>query len=142
MDDFDTPSILAVGAKLANLHRAKSTSDVGVQVRLVEVDSGKQAFDLLRVLTFDLVAVGPGVNDMDSAGFAQQLHAARPWQKWALVADEDLTAEDEMMARALGAIAVLDGPDAWKGVVDVAKQVRRRNPSSVVANLSIRSVAI
>ncbi len=147
MDDFDTPSILAVGAKLANLHRSKSTDDlVGIdgeaKVQLVEVDSGKQAFDLLRVLKFDLVAVGPGVNDMDSADFAQRLHAARPWQKWALVADEDLTAEDEMMARALGAIAVLDGPDAWKSVVEMAKQVRRRNPSSVIANLSIRSAAI
>lgn len=147
MDDFDTPSILAVGAKLANLHRAKSTGDLvehdgAMKVHLVEVDSGKQAFDLLRVLKFDLVAVGVGVNDMDSTCFAQRLHAARPWQKWALVADEYLAAEDEMMARSLGAIAVLDGPDAWKGVVDVAKQIRRRNPSSVIANLSIRSAAI
>ena len=40
MDDFDTPSILAVGAKLANLQRAKSTNDVDPRVQLVEVDSG------------------------------------------------------------------------------------------------------
>lgn len=142
MDELDTPSILAVGAKLANLHRAKATHEVSAQVQLVEVDSGKQAFDLLRVLKFDLVAVGPGVNDMDSTQFAQRLHAARPWQRWALVADQDLSVEDESMARALGAIAVLDGPDAWKGVIEVARQVRRRHPTSVVPNLGIRSVAV
>ncbi len=142
MDDFDTPSILAVGAKLANLHRAKASQDVVATVQLVEVDSGVQAFDLLRVLKFDLVTIGPGINDMTPGQFAERLHASRPWQRWTLVADEGLTEEDEMMARALGAIAVLDGPDAWKGVVEVAKAVRHRQPASVVPNLGIRSVAV
>lgn len=146
MDDFDTPSILAVGAKLANLHRAKSTDDFrqgeAGQVQLVEVDSGKQAFDLLRVLKFDLVAVGPGVNDMAPEQFVRRLQAVRPWQRWALVADEALSDADETIARTLGAIAVLDGPDAWKGVIDLARQVRRRNPASTVPNLSIRSAAV
>jgi hypothetical protein len=142
MDDFDTPSILAVGAKLANLQRAKTTNDVDSRVQLVEVDSGAKAFELLRVLKFDLVAVGPGVNDMSCGTFARRLLAARPWQKWALVADESLSAEDEMVARALGAIAVLDGPDAWKTVIDVARLVRRKNPASTVPNLSIRSAAM
>jgi len=142
MDDLETPSILAVGAKLANLHRAKVTSEVDPRVQLVEVDSGVKALELLRVLKFDLVAVGPGVNDMAPSTFAQRLRTVRPFQKWALVADEDLPAEEEMMARALGAIAVLDGPDAWKSVIEMARQVRRRNPASVVPQMSIRSAAI
>lgn len=142
MDDLDTPSILAVGAKLANLYRAKAMHDVPSTVQLVEVDSARQAFDLLRVLKFDLVAVGPGVNDMAPGQFAQNLHRAKPWQRWALVADEDLSVEDEAIARAMGAVAVLDGPDAWKGVVEVARQVRRRNPEGIVPNLGIRSVAV
>lgn len=142
MDELDTPSILAVGAKLANLHRAKTTSDVDARVGLVEVESGVKALELLRALRFDLVAVGPGVNDMAPRAFAQRLQAGRPWQKWVLVADETLTAEDELMARSLGAIAVLDGPDAWKSVVELARQVRRRNPAMVVPNLQIRPAAV
>lgn len=137
MDDFDTPSILAVGAKLANLHRAKTTQDVDAQSGIVEVDSGSGAFELLRVLRFDLVAVGPGVNDMTPGAFARRLQAGRPWQKWVLVADESLAAEDEATARALGAIAVLDGPDAWKVVVEMARQVRRRQPATVVPHLRL-----
>lgn len=142
MDDFETPSILAVGAKLANLHRAKVTSDVDERVQLVEVDSGVSAFDLLRVLKFDLVAVGVGVNDMTPSSFAQRLRAIRPYQKWALVADESLPPEEEMMARALGAIAVLDGPDAWKGVIEMARQVKKKNPTSSVPHLALRSAAV
>jgi hypothetical protein len=142
MDDFDTPSILAVGAKLANLHRAKATHDVEARIGLVEVDSGTGAFELLRVLKFDLVAVGPGVNDMTSPAFVQRLQAVRPWQKWALVADESLTLQDEAFARALGAVAVLDGPDAWKGIVQVARQVRHSNPAGIVPNLRIRPAAV
>lgn len=143
MDDFEsTPSILAVGAKLANLQRAKLTHDVDLQTQVVEVDSGRQAFDLLRVLKFDLVAVGPGVNDMTPGQFAQRLHAARPWQKWAMVADEFLPAEDEVMARSFGALAVLDGPDAWRQLTEMARTVRRRHPATRVPGLAMRSAAM
>lgn len=142
MDDLDTPNVLAVGAKLANLHRAKATHDVDVRTGLVEVETGAQAFELMRAVKFDLVAVGPGVSDMAPRAFAQRLQRARPWQKWVLVADETLAAEDECVARALGALAVLDGPDAWKAVVELARVVRRRHPATVVPHLRVQSAAM
>lgn len=135
MDELDTPNVLAAGAQLANLARAKLTGDVDDRVALVEVDAGRTVLGLLRTLRFDLVAIGSGVTDMRPAELAQRLTAARPWQKWVLVADDHTTADDEVTARSLGAVAILDGPDAWRDVVDVARRIRRRNPATRVPGL-------
>jgi DNA-binding response OmpR family regulator len=143
MDELDTPSILAVGARLANLARAKATGEAGrAEAAVTEVDSGREAMRLLRVLPFDLVAVGTELADMSAGQFASCLRQHRPWQKWLMVADQELALEEEVAARSLGAIAVLEGPDAWKHVVEASRRLRRRHPERTVPGYSLGTASV
>ncbi len=138
MNDFDTPGVLAVGARLANLARAKVADAVDLKAQVAEVDAGRRGFELLRVLRFDVVAVGLQLPDMTPWEFSKRMKVLWPWQKWALVADV-VEPEEEVMARTLGAVAVLEGPDAWKQIVEVASVIHRKNPATRVPGMSLRT---
>lgn len=162
MDDFDTPNILAVGARLANLaRRAAATVDASAiagasagaanaAATVTEVDSGRQALAMLRVVPFDLVAVGDGLTDMSANDFAHTLRQAKPWQRWVSVRDAAANGEidaavgvadeiDEVTARTLGALAVFDGsPDDWPQVIELARRVRRHQPAATVPGLRLQ----
>lgn len=143
MDEQDTPSILAVGARLANLARAKATGEFGpAKASVTEVDSGREAMRLLRVLPFDLVAVGSNLADMSAGQFAVCLRQHKPWQKWLMVADQETAPEEEILARSMGAISILEGADAWKQVVETSRRVRRRHPEWAVPGYSLGPVAV
>jgi DNA-binding response OmpR family regulator len=138
MQDLDTPSILAVGAKLANLARAKAVDLKPSRSQVAEVQAGRSAFELLRVLRFDVVAVGLQMPDTTPWEFARRMKALWPWQKWAIVAD-GVTDDEEQMARTLGAVAVLEGPDAWHDLVEVASVVHRRHPATRIPGLALKT---
>ena len=139
MDEPDTPNVLAVGARLGNLARARTVGDLsGDRASLAEVSTAREALALLRVVPFDLVAVGDAVGGATMVEFAQRLHQAKPWQKWLMVSDQALDADDEVTLRSLGAIAILDGPDAWQDVVRVARRLRRSRPQTTVPGLSLQ----
>lgn len=143
MDELDTPNVLAVGARLANLARAKAVGELsGHRASLAEVDGGREAMALLRVVPFDLVAVGTTLNDVSATEFAEKLQRFKPWQKWLMVSDEALDAEDEAAFRSLGAVAVLDGPDAWRDVMEVARKLRRSRPETLVPGLSLEKASV
>jgi CheY-like chemotaxis protein len=143
MDDQDTPNVLAVGAKLANLARAKVVGDVaGHRASFAEVAGAKEALALVRTMPFDLVAVGTELTDATAIEFATRLRRAKPWQKWLMVSDEALDAEDEAEIRSLGAVAILDGPDAWRDVVEVARRLRLSRPETTVPGLSLGATSV
>ncbi len=160
MRDDISPSILAVGASLANLRRgarrgngslrpasvgslsrrlgvaseqASGESD-GTSPQVSHVDTAEKAVELLKVLKFDIVAIGHDVPDATPWQLARKVRSSWPWQKWAFVARE-MDHEDEIMARSLGAVAIFEGPEAWREMVDVATRVRRKNPAAVSAGL-------
>lgn len=138
MDEVDTPNVLAVGARLANLARAKAVRDVSAeQTSLAEVGTAREALSLLRVVPFDLVAVGDDMSDATVLQFARRLRQAKPWQKWLVVSDAAMESDEEVMLRTLGAIAILDGPDAWQEVVNVARRLRRARPETTVPGLAL-----
>jgi len=157
-----TPSVLAVGASLANLARAKAVNQVSNLASITEVTDSLRAIDCLRVAKFDLIAVGPmstlqtsdqvspgsGMyeavdtawaadqaneschrNPMTAWQFISKVRKAWPWQKWVYVSSV-LSENEEVLARSLGAVAVLDGPDAWTEIVDIALRVKTRQPVS------------
>ena len=143
MDEKDTPNVLAVGARLANLARAKATGDVsGDRASVAEVDGARAALAVLRVIPFDLVAVSTSLCDASAAEFVERLRQVKPWQKWLMVSDEALTAEDEATLRTLGAVAILDGPDAWREVVAVARKLRQKRPETTVPGMSVNGLAL
>lgn len=158
MRDDISPSILAVGASLANLRRgarrgngSARSSKVGslsrdgsvaseqvigesLEPQVSHVDSAEKAVELLKVLKFDLVAIGHDVPDATPWQLARKVRSSWPWQKWAFIARE-MDHEDEIMARSLGAVAIFEGPEAWREMVDVATRVRRKNPAAISAGL-------
>jgi hypothetical protein len=143
MDQNDTPNVLAVGAKLANLARAKVVGDVSAhRASLAEVDGAREAMLLLRAVPFDLVAVGTSLSDASATEFAAKLQRAKPWQKWLMVSDEALSAEDETTLRSLGALAILDGPDAWRDVVEVARKLRSKHPQTTVPGMKLETSSL
>ncbi|MFT3785137.1 MAG: hypothetical protein QM770_03090 [Tepidisphaeraceae bacterium] len=98
-----------------------------------EVDSADRAVELLRMLKFDLVAIGSDVTGSTPWQLARKVQTVLPWQKWALVAHE-LDPNEEVLARSLGAVAIFEGPEAWREMVDVATRIRRKNPATVVVD--------
>jgi DNA-binding response OmpR family regulator len=148
----ESPNVLAVGARLANRVRGKSpeagqpeSSPAGssglsgsnpdrTACQMADVGAGESGIELLRALRFDLVAVGDDLPDMSALEFAGQMKAAWPSQKWALVGK--VTEEQERAARKLGAVAVLEGPDAWKELAGLASAMRRRRPETRMPGLN------
>jgi hypothetical protein len=88
-------------------------------VSFFHADSGKKALELLRMLRFDLLVTGDRLPDMPIGHFLRRVRVAWPWQKWAMVGSS-ITAEDEIAARALGAMAVFDAPPDWEVLSSLA----------------------
>jgi len=67
--------------------------------------TGREAFELLKVLRFDLLVVSPDLPDMSVWTLVETVKQFWPWQRWALVAPQ---ASDEMvkLAGEQGAIGV------------------------------------
>jgi DNA-binding response OmpR family regulator len=99
------------------------------------VDTADGAVEMLRVMKFDLVAIGDDVPDATPWQLAKKVRSIWPWQKWAFAARE-MDHEDEIMARSLGAVAVFEGPESWGEMFEVAHRIRRRNPAAVVTSLT------
>jgi len=91
----------------------------GTTPSFFHADSGKKALELLRMLRFDLLVTGDQLPDMPVGHLIRRVRAAWPWQKWAMVGSV-LTAQDEIAARTLGAMAVFDAPPDWEALALLA----------------------
>jgi DNA-binding NtrC family response regulator len=86
---------------------------VGVELppessELIEVRAaftGRETIGILRACKVDLLLAGRAISDMSLWKLIERIRAARPQQKWAL-ADSQITAEEEIRARSLGAMFV------------------------------------
>jgi DNA-binding response OmpR family regulator len=85
---------------------------------------GSQAMELLRLLRFDLVVVDAGLPDGSALSFARTLRRCRPGQRWAMVGST-MTASEEITARTLGVLAVLDVAPSWPEMQALLQRVRR-----------------
>ena len=140
MSEFDSsPNILSVGAKLANRLRTSGVVSDGANVgAIAEVESSSSAMSVMRAMKFDLLAVGEQIGSESPWKFVQQMRSSWPRQKWVYLADV-VTAEDEIKARSLGAVAVLEGVDAWHHTMELANKVRTSRPHAVVTGLRLRT---
>jgi CheY-like chemotaxis protein len=107
----------------ARLQQAEAGSGVGTASgctpSFFHADSGKKALELLRMLRFDLLVTGDRLPDMPVGQLIRRVRVAWPWQKWAMVGSV-LTAQDEIAARSLGAMAVFDAPPDWDAIGSLA----------------------
>lgn len=125
MPDQDQASILAVGLG--------STVPPEYAENCSTADSARSAVELLRMLRFDLVITADQLPDLPVWQFVQRMRAAWPWQKWAL-ASSSLNPRDEITARTLGVIRVLDMPIDWEAVTEMARAIHHRAGVAVAAS--------
>jgi DNA-binding response OmpR family regulator len=94
--------------------------------------TGKRAIELMRLMQFDLLVVGPNIVDMPLWQFVQRVRMTRPWQRWALATDQ-LSAQEEVTARSLGVIGIFKEKTDWPELLHVAESIRRRSGAAVPA---------
>lgn len=75
---------------------------------LFRANSAAQALSILRLARVDLLLSGLDVPDMSPWQFIRRVRALASAPRWALVASSALSSGDEIQARSLGAIAVLE----------------------------------
>lgn len=82
----------------------------------------------LRLMRYDLLLTGTAVPDMPWGNMIRRVRALWPSQRWALLAPQ-LEISDEVAARALGAVAILQqwpDSDVLNGLLDAAHQASHR----------------
>ena len=121
--DHEPGSILAVGLRDSDLHEAAHV--------FTTADSARSAIELLRMLRFDLVITADRLPDMPVFQFVKRMRAGWPWQKWALVSSR-LTNQDEITARTLGVMRIIEGAVDWDAVGHLAGTLHEQAESRLV----------
>jgi DNA-binding response OmpR family regulator len=121
--DHEQGSILAVGLRDADLSEAPRACTVAPTAR--------SAVELLRMLRFDLVVASDHLPDMPVFQFIKRMRAAWPWQKWALVSSR-LSIQDEITARTLGVMQIIEGTLDWDAVGHMAETLHEQSGSQRV----------
>jgi hypothetical protein len=96
----------------------------------------REALATIRLVRFDLMLVGLEDPTLDIWGLMQRVAGAWPQLRWILASDQ-LTPEEEILARSLGALMVLDSlPDAdW--IAECASSLRNREAAARVQPLPV-----
>jgi DNA-binding NarL/FixJ family response regulator len=121
--DQEPGSILAVGLR----DSAFAEDAQGCTV----AETARSAIELMRMLRFDLVLTADRLPDMPVFQFVQRMRAAWPWQKWALVTRQ-LNERDEITARTLGVMRIIEGAVDWDAVGHLATTLHEQAESRLV----------
>ena len=78
------------------------------------------------MLRFDLVVTADQLPDMPVFQFIKRMRAAWPWQKWALIARR-LSDRDEITARTLGVMQIIEGAADWDAVAHLAASLHEQH---------------
>jgi DNA-binding NarL/FixJ family response regulator len=117
MNQYYHPTLLAVG--VADLESKASLLDV------YSVTNTREAIATMRLVGFDLILAGldnPEINIWDMMG---RIMSAWPQQRW-LLASSQVSLEDEIHARALGALMVLSEVPREDWLFEYATSLRQR----------------
>lgn len=113
------PTLLAIG--IDGLPKSSSAIDVYTASTIREVMS------TMRLIGFDLVVVGLDDPHLDVWEAMHRVLTAWPQQRW-MLASSQVTQEEEILARSLGAAVVLDETPDELWLVEFASTLRRRDP--------------
>ena len=127
MSQQTQPTLLAIG--VAGLRLRTSVLDVYTASTL------REAIATIRLVCFDLILVGLDDPKLDVWELMHRVLAAWPHQRWILAAQE-ITNEEEVHARSLGALMVLNDVPSEHWLSDFAASLRRRDLSKRVPSLA------
>jgi len=121
------PNLLAIG--VAGLPTHSPVIDLYIASTL------REAIATIRLVCFDLVLVGLDDPKLDVWELMHRVLAAWPHQRWIMAARE-ITNEEEVQARSMGALMVLSDVPNEYWLVDFAASLRRRDLSKSVPSLA------
>ena len=129
--DQEHGTVLAVGLRDADLADGSRACTVA--------NSARGAIELMRMLRFDLVLTSDRLPDMPVWQFVRRFRTAWPWQKWALVSSH-LTEQDEIAARTLGVMQIIEGAVDWDAVAYLAETLHEQSGARRLVASSAGSV--
>jgi DNA-binding response OmpR family regulator len=112
--------VLVVGA--ATAPRPSSVVDIYVARSL------REALATIRLVSFDLIVAGLDDPTIDVWALMQRVSSAWPQQRWVL-ASPAISAEEEVLARSLGAVMVLSAAPDVEWIAECAASLRRAGAS-------------
>ena len=113
------PTLLAIG--IDGLPKSSSAIDV------YTASTAREVMSTMRLIGFDLVVVGLDDPHLDVWEAMHRVLTAWPQQRW-MLASSQVTQEEEILARSLGATVVLDETPDESWLVQFASSLRRRDP--------------
>lgn len=113
------PTLLAIG--IDGLPKSSAAIDV------YAASTVREAVSTMRLIGFDLVVVGLDDPHLDVWEAMHRVLTAWPQQRW-MLASGQVTQEEEILARTLGAAVVLDAVPDESWLVEFATSLRRRDP--------------
>lgn len=118
MEQQDKPTLLTVG--VAGLRRQTRLLDIYIASTL------REAVATIRLIRFDLLLVGLDNPKLDVWELMHRVLTAWPYQRWLMVSKR-ITAEEEVQARSLGVLMVLDELPNEDWLAEFAASLRRRD---------------
>jgi hypothetical protein len=109
-------TVLVVG--VATAPRPSSEFDIYV------ARSQREALATIRLVSFDLIVAGLDDPTIDVWTLMQRVSSAWPQQRWVL-ASPAITAEEEILARSLGAVMVLSAVPDVEWIAECVASLRR-----------------
>jgi len=95
----------------------------------------REAIATIRLIGFDLLVVGFEDSRLDVWNLLHRVLTAWPHQRWILTSHH-ITAEDEIHARSMGALMVLDAVPDETWLADFAASLRHRDLSKSFSSLA------
>lgn len=106
-------SVLAVGVEPETF----GFSDEALTIH--RANAARSAMEMLRMVDFDLLLVGPDLADGSIWDFVRRARMARPRQRWAMVGS-NITEQDEIAARTLGVTCIFDSAPSSDDLLEAA----------------------
>jgi DNA-binding response OmpR family regulator len=123
MYQHNQPTLLAVGVD--GLPGQSSLLDIYTATTL------REAMATIRLMCFDLVMVGLNNPTLDIWELMHRVLTAWPQQRWILTAAQ-ISTEEEIRARSLGALMVLSNVPQEEWLADYAASLRQRDSLKAV----------
>jgi hypothetical protein len=119
---------------MANAPRPSSVLDV------YTASSPREVLATIRLVSFDLVLAGLDDPALDLWALMQRVITAWPQQRW-ILASQQVTPEEEILARSMGALMVLNTAPSEEWIVECAASLRHRAIASRVQPLPLTNAA-
>ncbi|HVT91045.1 MAG TPA: hypothetical protein VHD56_19485 [Tepidisphaeraceae bacterium] len=110
-------------------------TDLLDQIDAQVAESARQTIAMMRISHFDLLLAGRKIPDAPVWSLIGRIRSSWPEQRWVLIA-EDITSAEEIQARSLGALMVIDRSIENDCLDQLAVSLRRRRTEAAERSIN------